>query len=174
MRPFVYESATTLAAALQSVARGQGPTGLQSEAQFLAGGTTLVDLMKLDVMRPATVIDINALVSTELGRIRAAEDGLRLGALVRMAEAAEHPRVSRDFPAIAQSLQLAASQQLRNMASLGNARVAPTFAMCPIRTATSAIRARAVRRSRDSTAATQCSASATTASPPIRGISPRR
>jgi xanthine dehydrogenase YagS FAD-binding subunit len=79
MRPFVYESATTLAAALQSVARGQGPTGLQSEAQFLAGGTTLVDLMKLDVMRPATVIDINALVSTELGRIRAAEDGLRLG-----------------------------------------------------------------------------------------------
>jgi xanthine dehydrogenase YagS FAD-binding subunit len=119
MRPFVYESAPTLAAALQAAARGQGPNALQSETQFLAGGTTLVDLMKLDVMRPATVIDINALEGTELGHIRAGADGVRLGALVRMAEAAEHPRISRDFPAIAQSLQLAASQQLRNMASLG-------------------------------------------------------
>jgi xanthine dehydrogenase YagS FAD-binding subunit len=92
---------------------------LDNPAQYLAGGTTLIDLMKLDVMRPQTVIDINGLGDTALGRIEATQNGVRLGALVRMAQAAEHPSIRRDCPMIAQSLALAASQQLRNMASLG-------------------------------------------------------
>ena len=96
-----------------------GPSNLQSETHFLAGGTTLIDLMKLDVMRPAVVVDINALEDTELGRIEAGTMGLRLGALVRMAQAADHPAINRDYPVVAQALKLAASQQLRNMASLG-------------------------------------------------------
>jgi xanthine dehydrogenase YagS FAD-binding subunit len=73
--------------------------------------------MKLDVMRPEQVVDINALEG-ELGHIDAGPTGLRLGALVRMADAADHPGINRDFPMVAQSLKLAASQQLRNMASL--------------------------------------------------------
>jgi xanthine dehydrogenase YagS FAD-binding subunit len=117
MRPFVYEPVTTTASALQAAARGHGPSNLQSPIQFLAGGTTLIDLMKLDVMRPEQVVDINALEG-ELGHIDAGPTGLRLGALVRMADAADHPGINRDFPVVAQSLKLAASQQLRNMASL--------------------------------------------------------
>jgi xanthine dehydrogenase YagS FAD-binding subunit len=70
-------------------------------------------------MRPAAVIDINALADGALARIEADDRGLRLGALVRMADAAEHPEIQRNFPVIAQSLRLAASPQLRNMATLG-------------------------------------------------------
>src|ERR1700722_15600757 len=119
MRPFAYESATTTAAALQAAAGGSGPSHCESPIQFLAGGAALIDLMKLDVMRPATLVDINPLEGSELGRIEAGAQGVRLGALARMAEAADHPGVNRDFPVVAQSLKLAASQQLRNMASLG-------------------------------------------------------
>ena len=124
MRPFIYETAATPTAALHAALGGQapsdlGPSSLQSPIHLLAGGTTLIDLMKLDVMRPTTVIDINALEKAGLGRIEAQRDGLRLGALVRMGDAADHPAIKRDFPLISQSLQQAASPQLRNMASLG-------------------------------------------------------
>jgi xanthine dehydrogenase YagS FAD-binding subunit len=108
MRPFDYQSAADRAEALR-LAAAPG-------AAFLAGGTTLVDLMKIDVMRPASLIDVNRLPLAEVGLDKGV---LRLGALARMSQAAEHPDVARDFPVIAQSLQLAASQQLRNMASLG-------------------------------------------------------
>jgi xanthine dehydrogenase YagS FAD-binding subunit len=119
MRTFIYERANDAAAAVQAAALpGQAGT-LQGDAHFLAGGTTLVDLMRLDVMRPATVVDINPLAASGLGRIETADHTLRLGALVRMAEAAEHPLIRRDYPVIAQSLKLAASPQIRNMASLG-------------------------------------------------------
>jgi xanthine dehydrogenase YagS FAD-binding subunit len=91
----------------------------QSGIHFLAGGTTLIDLMKLDVMRPQIVIDINALDTTEFGRIDVNRNGLRLGALARMSDVAEHPEIQSNYPVIAQSLKLAASQQIRNMASLG-------------------------------------------------------
>jgi xanthine dehydrogenase YagS FAD-binding subunit len=74
--------------------------------------------MKLDVMQPARVVDINSLAS-EFSRIDSSAEGLRLGALARMGEAAEHPAILRDYPVIAQSLNLAASQQVRNMATLG-------------------------------------------------------
>jgi xanthine dehydrogenase YagS FAD-binding subunit len=92
---------------------------INSPNQYLAGGTTLLDLMKLDVMRPARVIDINALQQTNSGKIEFGSKGLQLGAMVRMAQAADHPDVRKNFPVIAQSLQLAASAQIRNMASLG-------------------------------------------------------
>ncbi|MGH6675814.1 MAG: FAD binding domain-containing protein [Xanthobacteraceae bacterium] len=114
MRPFVYERVPSANAATKAaLAAGR------SEVSYLAGGTTLLDLMKLDVMRPQYVLDINALDATTDGRIEVEPNGLRLGALVRMADAADHPHIQRQYPVIAQSLQLAASQQLRNMASLG-------------------------------------------------------
>jgi xanthine dehydrogenase YagS FAD-binding subunit len=119
MHPFVFERVDSPAAAVRAAAGARSGSALQNPAQFLAGGTTLLDLMKLDVMRPQAVVDINALDDTALGRIEATRGGMRLGALVRMADAAESPIVRRDCPMIAQSLKLAASQQIRNMASLG-------------------------------------------------------
>lgn len=117
MRPFTFALARTPADAI--LAGRIGVSEQPGAMQFLAGGTTLIDLMKLDVMRPAHVVDINALASSALGRIDVGERGLRLGALVRMGQAADHPEIKRDYPAIAQALTLAASQQIRNMASLG-------------------------------------------------------
>ena len=119
MRPFVFERVDSPAAAVRAGTAAQTTSVLQNPAQYLAGGTTLLDLMKLDVMRPQTVVDINAIETTALGKIEATRNGLRLGALVRMADAAQHPAILRDCPVIAQSLKLAASQQIRNMASLG-------------------------------------------------------
>ena len=115
MRPFIYERVDSAQSALAAFAGAP----VDADRQYLAGGTTLVDLMKLDVMRPQAVIDINALDRTAAGRIDVGAGGLRLGAMTRMAQVAEHPAVARDYPMVAQSLKLAASQQLRNMASLG-------------------------------------------------------
>jgi xanthine dehydrogenase YagS FAD-binding subunit len=118
MRAFAYHRADTAEAAVRAATpRTSAPPAL-APAQFLAGGTTLVDLMRTGAMAPETLVDINDLAARH-GRIEAGADGLRLGALVRMGEAAEHPAILRDYPVIAQSLNLAASQQLRNMASLG-------------------------------------------------------
>lgn len=110
MRPFTY---TRAGDAAEAVKLGRAPG-----AAFLAGGTSLIDLAKLDVMRPEQLVDINPLAAAHAA-IEAREDGLRLGAMARMAEAAEHPAILADYPVVAQSLQLAASQQLRNMATLG-------------------------------------------------------
>lgn len=121
MRPFRYQPA---ADPRQAIAAADIPgeraasSHIEAPAQYLAGGTTLIDLMKLDVMRPELLVDINALAARH-GAIAAGPDGLRLGALARMSDAAEHPDVRRDYPVIAQSLVLAASPQLRNMATLG-------------------------------------------------------
>jgi xanthine dehydrogenase YagS FAD-binding subunit len=87
-------------------------------AQPLAGGTTLVDLMKLDVMRPRTIVDINPLAA-EWSAITFEGDGLRLGALARMSDVAANPEIVQNYPVIADALKLAASPQLRNMATLG-------------------------------------------------------
>ncbi len=109
MQPFSYGHAADRAQALTLAGAG---------GQYLAGGTTLVDLMKLDVMTPVAVVDINAL-AREHGAVAFDGHVLRLGALARMADVAEHADVRREFPVIAQSLDLAASPQIRNMASLG-------------------------------------------------------
>jgi xanthine dehydrogenase YagS FAD-binding subunit len=121
MRPFEFVRVDTTGDALQAIRSGSSsPEASESQkAEFLAGGTTLLDLMKLDVMRPARVVDINALTSGEAGRIFSNEQGLRLGAMVRMSDAADHPVIRKDFPLLAQALTLAASPQIRNMASLG-------------------------------------------------------
>ena len=118
MRLFVYERAVSVPDAIRAMGPDDSVASNEASRQFLAGGTTLIDLMKLDVLRPEHVVDINALARAQLGEIAVSENGLRLGALVRMAEAADHPAIRRDYPVIAQSLELAASAQLRNMASL--------------------------------------------------------
>lgn len=110
MRSFDYRRAGDTEGALAAAGAGG--------ASYLAGGTTLIDLMKLDVMQPAAVVDINDLAD-RYGGIEATAAGLHLGALARMADAADHPVVRRDYPVVAQSLQLAASTQLRHMATLG-------------------------------------------------------
>jgi xanthine dehydrogenase YagS FAD-binding subunit len=119
MLPFHYQRADTTMAAIQATATPAAPDAIQNPVQFLAGGTTLLDLMKIQVMRPETLVDINALERKGLGEIALEVDGLHLGALVRMADAADHPLIRSEYPVIAQSLTLGASQQLRNMASLG-------------------------------------------------------
>jgi xanthine dehydrogenase YagS FAD-binding subunit len=112
MHSFAFEKAGAPQEAIAAAAR-------DSDSSYLAGGTTLLDLMKLDVMQPGRVIDINLLASTAAGRIDVSHTGLRLGALVRMGDAADHPDIRKLYPVMAQALQLAASQQIRNMASLG-------------------------------------------------------
>src|SRR3989442_1144732 len=119
MRPFIFQRAVSPSAAVLAAGRTASPSSSDAQARFLAGGTTLLDLMKLDVMRPDIVVDINACERTALGLIEPGRNGLRLGALVRMADAADHPDVRRDYPMVAQSLMLAASAQIRNVASLG-------------------------------------------------------
>jgi len=87
-----------------------------SGACYIAGGTTLVDLMRETVERPSSVVDINALPYRD---IDLSPTQLRIGSLVRMSELAAHPGVRQAFPVIVQALELSASAQLRNMASIG-------------------------------------------------------
>ncbi len=100
MRPFELTAPTTL------------DDALATPGTFLAGGTTLVDLMKLNVLTPRHVLDINNVPLRGIDTT----DGLRFGALERMSDIAAHPGV---YPAISRALLLSASQQLRNMASIG-------------------------------------------------------
>jgi xanthine dehydrogenase YagS FAD-binding subunit len=117
MRPFSYAQPGNLTQAVQlGAATGQG--AVDAPVQYLAGGTTLVDLMKLDVLRPRRLVDLSSLTAG-LDGIAVGPDGLRLGALAKMSTVADHPQVRLEYPVIAQSLALAASAQLRNMATLG-------------------------------------------------------
>jgi xanthine dehydrogenase YagS FAD-binding subunit len=117
MQPFHYQRADSLEGAVIAARNGAPEADHEADApvRFIAGGTTLLDLMKLEIMRPERLIDINGL---RLDGIEANGRALRLGALVRMSQAADHPLIRADYPVIAQALQLAASAQLRNMASL--------------------------------------------------------
>jgi xanthine dehydrogenase YagS FAD-binding subunit len=88
-----------------------------ADIRFVAGGTTLIDLMKLDVEAPAKIIDINRL---DLAKVEKQPDGtLRIGALVRNSDLAHDPNVARDYPVLSQALLSGASAQLRNMATTG-------------------------------------------------------
>lgn len=115
MQPFTYQRATSITEAIRL---GAVATSHKNSAEFIAGGTTLLDLMKLGSMTPSALVDINDL-SGDLIAIESRPEGLHLGALARMAPTAAHVDVRADYPVIAQSLQLAASAQLRNMATLG-------------------------------------------------------
>src|SRR5882757_2951874 len=119
MRPFTYQRVADPSTAMQALAVASANTPLtDAPAQPLAGGTTLIDLMKLDVMRPSMVVDINPLAST-WSAINLDSENLHLGALARMSDVASNPEIRRNYPVIADALKLAASPQLRNMATLG-------------------------------------------------------
>jgi xanthine dehydrogenase YagS FAD-binding subunit len=111
MRPFDYLTPGTAGAMIADAKAG-------AEAAYLAGGTTMLDLMKLGVLSPSRLVDVAALRAGH-GAITIDEDGLHLGAMVTLAQAASHAGIQRAYPAVAQSLALAASPQLRNMATLG-------------------------------------------------------
>src|SRR5918994_5658106 len=104
------DAATAIAAAAESKTAQQG-----ADVRFLAGGTTLIDLMKLEVETPARVLDINRL---PLDKIETAPDGgLKIGATVRNSDLANHPTVQRDYAVLSQAVLSGASAQLRNMAT---------------------------------------------------------
>ena len=111
MRQITYARPTTTASTIATLR----DAGLGT--RILAGGTTLYDLMKLNVETPDRIVDINTV--QELSRLDTSGDMLHFGALVRMADAAEDARLGAEFPILTESLWKAASQQLRNMASLG-------------------------------------------------------
>jgi xanthine dehydrogenase YagS FAD-binding subunit len=90
--------------------------GTGTQSAFIAGGTNLVDLMKIDVMDPKELVDINQL---PMRGVTLDNGGLRIGALEKMAYVAEQSEVVQNFPVISQALLKSASAQLRNMASIG-------------------------------------------------------
>ena len=110
MRPVSYARATEVADAIAAVSA-------DPESAFLAGGTTEIDLLRLNVRRPSRLVDINALPLTQVENLP--DGGLRIGALARMSDVVEAPGVVQRFPVIAQALVLGASAQLRHMASMG-------------------------------------------------------
>jgi xanthine dehydrogenase YagS FAD-binding subunit len=119
MRPLLYQRADNIAEAVQAASNsGSDAPATMAAAQFLAGGTTILDLMKLDVMRPERLVDINQ-VERAGTRIERRGDTLYLGAFVTMAAAADHADIRQNYPVVSQSLDLAASPQIRNMATLG-------------------------------------------------------
>src|SRR5205085_1053858 len=107
MNPFRYVRAAEPAAAVQQVAT-------DAQAEFLAGGTTLLDLMKLGVQAPATLVDINRL---PLAGIEVRGGGVRIGALATNTDLAYHADVRQRYPVLAQAILAGASPQLRNMAT---------------------------------------------------------
>jgi hypothetical protein len=110
MRTFSYERLSVPAVAV-------GALRDDPHAVLLAGGTELVNWLKHGIVRPARVLDIDSLPG--LSAIEVDATRLRIGALVRMADLAAHPEVRRDYPVIPEALLRSASQQLRNMASMG-------------------------------------------------------
>jgi xanthine dehydrogenase YagS FAD-binding subunit len=90
--------------------------GSGSDTAFIAGGTNLIDLMKLDIVTPARLIDLGPLA---FRGVTLDENGLRIGALEKMADVAEDPHVVREYPVISQALLKSASAQIRNMATIG-------------------------------------------------------
>jgi len=110
MKPFTYERAASVEAAAKAAASVQG-------ARFIAGGTNLLDLMKLQVETPAHLVDVNHL---GLDRIEKTEEGgLRIGALVRNTDLAADQTVRRDYAVLSRALVAGASGQLRNKATTG-------------------------------------------------------
>ncbi|MDB5956388.1 MAG: FAD-binding molybdopterin dehydrogenase [Ramlibacter sp.] len=108
MNPFTFVSARDVPAALAQLGEG---------TLFIAGGTNLIDLMKVNVLRPARLVDINGLGLDAIERT--SDGGLRLGALTRNAATAYHPLVREHYPLLASAILAGASGQIRNMASNG-------------------------------------------------------
>lgn len=110
MKPFTYERAGSVAEAVAAVAN-------RGDAKFIAGGTNLLDLMKLEIEAPGHVVDIQ---DTGLDKIEKTENGgLRIGALVSNTALSAHSRVRKDYPVLTRAIQAGASGQLRNKATTG-------------------------------------------------------
>src|SRR6187401_706754 len=110
MKSFSYERASNPAEAAASALR-------RPDAKFIAGGTNLLDLMKLEIETPGHLIDVNGLA---LDKVEQTPDGgLRIGALVRNTDLAADARVRRDYPLLTRALLAGASGQLRNKATTG-------------------------------------------------------
>jgi xanthine dehydrogenase YagS FAD-binding subunit len=126
MHSFEYERAANAAAAIAAGAKAntaqQGAT-----VRFVAGGTTLLDLMKLNVERPDRVVDINRLALDKVEQLP--DGGLRIGAMVRNAPLAHHPVVQKRYAVLSQAILDGASAQIRNMASTGGNLVQRTRCM---------------------------------------------
>ncbi len=169
MRTFSYERAANPGEAVHAAT-----AFAEGNSSYLAGGTTLIDLMKLDVMRPDAVVDINPLHRTRLGHIELTNNGLRLGALVRWRR---HPILRRCAINIRSSPNHCSSQPASNSATWRasavtccNARAARISATLLTRSATNGFPVPAAPPSAASTAGTPCSAPASIASRPMPGI----
>ncbi len=110
MKPFSYERVASPAQAAAAVAARPG-------AKFIAGGTNLLDLMKLQIETPVHLVDVNGIGLDSIEPTP--QGGLRIGALVRNSDLAAHPRVRRDYGVLTRALVAGASGQLRNMATTG-------------------------------------------------------
>lgn len=109
MKPFTYVRVKTVHEAIYE--RAKSP-----EARYIGGGTNLLDLMKMGVETPTHLIDINAL---PLAKIEELDGGVRIGALVSNTDAANHPLIRERYPVLSEAIVAGASQQLRNMATIG-------------------------------------------------------
>src|SRR6185436_2649048 len=108
MKPFTYERAATPAAAARAAQKSPG-------VRFIAGGTNLLDLMKLEIETPTHLVDVNGLA---LDKVAVTPDGgLKIGALVRNTDLAANDNVRRDYPLLSRALLAGASGQLRNKAT---------------------------------------------------------
>src|SRR5438067_7368137 len=110
MNPFAYSRATDTD---QAVAGISG----KRQVKFLGGGTNLIDLMKMGVETPQTLIDINRLPLAQIEELTG--KGIRIGALARNSDVAEHPLIKKRYPVLSEALLSGASPQLRNMATVG-------------------------------------------------------
>jgi xanthine dehydrogenase YagS FAD-binding subunit len=110
MNPFSFSHVSQPDEAVAAVSR-------DSHARFVAGGTTLVDLMRLEVETPDRLVDINALPLAKIDSLPGG--GVRIGAMVRNSDLANDPTIRKRYPAISEALLSGASPQLRNMASVG-------------------------------------------------------
>lgn len=110
MKPFTYKCAEKLPEAISGISENK-------EAKFIAGGTNLLDLMKIDVMSPGHLIDITGL---GMDKIQATDEGgLLLGAMMTNADTAYHPEIEKGYPLLSHTILAGATPQLRNMATDG-------------------------------------------------------
>jgi xanthine dehydrogenase YagS FAD-binding subunit len=109
MNPFQYTRTSAVAGAIQSLAK-------EPQAHLLAGGTNLIDLIKMGVVRPERLVDVNPLPMKAIEKTARA---LHIGALATNSEVADHPLVLQDYPLLSLAINAGASPQLRNMATVG-------------------------------------------------------
>src|SRR5206468_11152627 len=118
MNPFSYSRAIDTDQAVTSISS-------KPQGKFLGGGTNLIDLMKMGVETPDRLIDINRLPLAQVEELPAGK-GVRIGALARNSDVAEHPLIVQRYPVLSQALLAGASPQLRNMATVGGNLLQPT------------------------------------------------